>query len=235
MSGQDAAQTERRSILAYGGLILTYMLILQYGMWTLSGVTEEKSNRVMELLLAAARPWQLFAGKVAGTALLGLAQFAVTLTAALVAIRVTDAFTLPSIPADFVGVLVLWVLLGYATYLVLYGAAGALADKPEDAQTTTTPITLVVLTGFFASFVVLNDPSGLVARIGTFFPFWAPFTVPIRAALGALPLWQAVAAVTSSLATIVVMTVLSARVYRGGSLHTGGRLGWLEALRSART
>jgi ABC-2 type transport system permease protein len=57
--------------------------------------------------------------------------------------------------------------------------------------------------------------------------------VPVRAALGALPLWQGAVAVAVSLTTIVVLTMLSARVYRGGSLHTGGRLGWRQALRGA--
>ena len=81
LSGQDAGQTEGRSIIAYGGIVLTYVMILQYGVWTLSGVAEEKSNRVMEILLSTARPWQLFAGKVLGIAALGLLQFATTLFA----------------------------------------------------------------------------------------------------------------------------------------------------------
>ena len=64
-------------------------------------------------------------------------------------------------------------------------------------------------------------------------PFWAPFVVPVRAALGALPVWQGVIAAALSLVTIAGLTVLSARVYRGGSLHLGGRLGWRQALRGA--
>lgn len=112
-------------------------------------------------------------------------------------------------------------------------AAGALASKPEDAQTAMAPITVVILIGFFSSFGVLGSPDGLMCVIGTFVPFWAPFIVPIRAALGALLLWQGLAAATLSLVTIAGLTVLSARVYRGGSLHIGGRLGWRQALRGA--
>jgi len=233
LSGQDAGQTEGRSIIAYGGILLTYVLILQYGVWTVSGVAEEKSNRVMEILLSTARPWQLFAGKVIGIAALGLLQFSTTLLAAVVAVRVSGAFELPAIPTDFIGTLVVWVLLGFAMYMVVFGAAGALTSRPEDAQSAMAPISVVVMIGFFGSFAVLRNPDGIMGLIGTFVPFWAPFVVPVRAALGALPVWQGVAAAALSLVTIAGLTVLSARVYRGGSLHLGGRLGWRQALRGA--
>jgi ABC-2 type transport system permease protein len=97
------------------------------------------------------------------------------------------------------------------------------------------PITVVLMIGFFSSFVVLGNPDGIMGVVGTFVPFWAPFVVPVRSALGVLPLWQSISAVALSLVTIVGLTVLSARVYRGGSLHIGGRLGWRQALRGADT
>lgn len=231
LSGQDAGQTEGRSVIAYGGIVVTYLLILQYGVWTLSGVSEEKSNRVLEILLSTARPWQLFAGKVIGIAALGLVQFFVALLAASIAVRVSGAFELPAIPTDFIGILVVWVLLGFAMYMVVFGAAGALTFRPDDAQSAMTPITVVILIGFFGSLGVLGDPDGLMGVIGTFVPFWAPFVVPVRAALGALPVWQGIVAVGLSVGAIAGLTVLSARVYRGGSLHVGSRLGWRQALR----
>jgi ABC-2 type transport system permease protein len=231
MSGQDAAQTEGRTWLAYGGVFLTYILILQYGTWMLSSVTEEKTNRVIEILLSTARPWQLFAGKVAGTAALGLGQFTLTLAAALTAIRVTGAFELPEIPVGFTVVLVVWVFVGFGTYLVLFGAAGALASKMEDAQSAVTPITLVIVLGFVASIVALGDPGGKVATIGTFIPLSAPFLVPMRAALNALPWWQHGLALVLSLAAVVGLTMLSGRVYRGGALQFAGKLSWRQALR----
>ena len=231
LSGQDEADTDGRALIAYGGLVLTYLLILQYGTWTLSGVVEEKSNRVIEILLSTARPWQLFAGKVIGVALLGLGQFLVTLVAALVAIRVTGAFELPAVPVDVAATLTLWVLVGFAIYLVLFGAAGALAAKMEDAQSATMPISLLVIASFFASFSVLSNPDGLVALIGTFVPFSAPFVVPIRFALNAVPLWQQVLALAVAVATTAGLVLLAGRVYRGGALRFGGKLGWGQALR----
>lgn len=233
LSGRSASQSQGRAVLAYGGLMLTYILILQYGTWTLSSVTEEKTNRVIEILLSTARAWQIFAGKVLGVALLGLGQFVATLAVALVAIRVTGAFSLPSLPVGFAAALLVWVLIGFGIYLMLYGAAGSLAAKMEDAQSAVTPVTLVIVVGFFASFAALSDPSGIVAVIGTFVPVAAPFIVPIRVAQDAIPFWQHGVALVLSLLAMTGITLLSGRVYRGGALRFSSRTGWRQALRRA--
>jgi ABC-2 type transport system permease protein len=233
LSGQAADENDGRAMIAYGGLVLTYMVILSYAVWTLNGVTEEKANRVIELLLATARPWQLLAGKILGISVLGLGQFLVTVAAAVIAIRVTGAFDLPVVPTDMVGTLILWVVLGFAMYTVLAGAAGALASKTEDAQNAMTPITLSAVGAFFLSFAVLGNPDGVPALVGTFIPFTAPFVIPIRSAFQVLPLWQHLAAIAITLMTIVLLLRVGARVYSGGVLQFGGRLKWREAFRGA--
>lgn len=233
LSGEDAAATQGRTMLAYGGVFFTYLLIVQYGSWTMSSVTEEKANRVIEILLSAARPWQLFAGKVIGVALLGLGQFVVTVVAALTAIRVTGAFDLPVLPVGFAAVLMLWMLVGFAIYLVLFGSAGALAAKMEDAQSAVAPITMILIVGFIASINVLANPEGTLAVVGAFIPFLAPFVVPIRAALEAIPAWQHGLALVVNLAAIAGLTALSGRVYSGGALQFAGKLSWRQALRGS--
>jgi ABC-2 type transport system permease protein len=233
LSGQEADENESRAWMAYGALVLTYVVILTYGVWTLNGVTEEKSNRVIELLLATARPWQLLAGKIVGISLLGLTQFVVTVAVALVAIRVTGTLELPVIPVDMLAILTLWVVLGFGIYMVLCGAAGALASKMEDAQNAMTPISLLAVASFFLSFQVLDQPEGLAAIIGSFVPFTAPFVIPIRAAFGALPAWQHAAAVALAVVAIALVLRIGSRVYAGGVLQFGGRLKWREAFRRA--
>lgn len=233
LTGQETSEQEGRGWIAYGAVFLTYLTILSYAAWALTGVTEEKSSRVIELLLAAARPWQLLAGKLLGIGVLGLGQFVLTATAALVAIRVSGAFDLPAVPTDLLGVLVLWVLLGFGMYLVLAGAAGALASKTEDAQSAMTPISLMTLTAFILSFWVLDDPDGTIALVGTFVPMTAPFIVPVRAAFDALPLWQHALSVALTLATVAGCVALAGRIYAGGVLRFGGRVRVTEAWRDA--
>ncbi|GIU92811.1 MAG: ABC transporter permease [Acidimicrobiia bacterium] len=222
-----------RFVVAYGGLVLMYVAVLTYGMWTLSGVTEEKASRVVEILLVAVPPRLLLAGKVVGIGSLGLAQFTVTIGAALVALQATSSFELPAVSVGQAVILVLWFLLGYALYAVMFGTAGALVSRPEDAQTAAFPFTVVAVLGFFVSFQVLDDPTGPVAVAGTLIPLSAPFVVPIRHAMEAIPLWQSVAAVVSTVAVILGLVRLGGRVYAGGLLRYRGRVGWREAFRSA--
>jgi ABC-2 type transport system permease protein len=229
-AGDDSAAAERGTI-AYGGLVLMYIAVLSYGNAALTGVTEEKNNRVVEVLLATLRPWQLLGGKVLGIGLLGLAQFAVTVTVAFVALKATDALELPTLSPSIVAVLVLWFVLGFAIFSVLYAAAGALASRPDEAQTASLPMTMVAVLAFFLSFGVLGDPDSSLARITTFIPFTAPFVVPIRDALGALTVLEHVIAVVVTILAIVLLVRVAARVYSGGLLSMGRRVKLREAWR----
>ena len=233
LEGVESEENGPRTVIAYGGLVLMYIAVLSYGAWTLTGVTEEKSNRVVEVLLATVKPWQLLAGKVLGIGLLGLAQFVFTIAAALVAIRITGVFELPALPIDSMLMLVLWFLLGFSVYSILFGAAGSLVSRMEDAQTASTPLTMVALIGFFASFQVLNDPDGLLAVILTFVPLTAPFVVPVRFALESIDPIQLVASVVVTVISIAGLVRFAGRVYAGGLLQFGQRLKWREAFQSA--
>jgi ABC-2 type transport system permease protein len=213
--------------------LLLYMAVLLYGTWILSGVTEEKSNRVVEVLLSSIKPWQLLAGKIIGIGVLGIAQFAGTIAVAVVALEVTGAFELPSLDAGAVANLIVWFILGFLLFAVMFGAAGSLVSRMEDAQNVALPMSLTAVAGFFVSIAALSDPDGLAAVIGTFIPFTAPFVVPVRAALDAIPAWQYVTAVLLTMATIVGLVFVAGRIYAGGLLRYGGRVKVREAWRSA--
>ena len=232
LSGQEAGD-ESAGVLAYAGLMLLYIAILLYGTWILTGVTEEKSNRVVEVLLSSVKPWQLLAGKIAGIGILGIAQFTGTILVAIVALQLTGAFELPNIGVSSVVTLVVWFVLGFLLYAVMFGAAGSLVSRMEDAQNVAFPMSLTAVAGFFVSIAALNDPDGAAAVIGTFSPLTAPFVVPVRAALDAIPLWQYLLSIVMVLATIAGMTLVAGRIYAGALLRYGGRTKLREAWRSA--
>ena len=232
LSGQEAGD-ESRGAVAYAGLLLLYMAVLLYGTWILSGVTEEKSNRVVEVLLSSIKPWQLLAGKIIGIGVLGIAQFAGTIAVAFVALEVTGAFELPSLNAGAVANLIVWFILGFLLFAVMFAAAGSLVSRMEDAQNVALPMSLTAVVGFFVSIAALSDPDGLAAVIGTFIPFTAPFVVPVRAALDAIPVWQYLTAMLLTMATIVGLVFVAGRIYAGGLLRYGGRVKVREAWRSA--
>jgi ABC-2 type transport system permease protein len=231
LSGQEAGD-EASGAVAYAGLFLLYMAVLLYGNWILSGVTEEKSNRVVEVLLSSVKPWQILAGKIIGIGLLGIAQFAGTIAVAVIAVRTTGDIELPNLTVANVLNLVLWFVLGFALFAVMYGAAGSLASRMEDAQNVAFPLSMIAVAGFFVSIQALSDPDGVAAVIGTFIPLTAPFVVPVRAALGAIPAWQYVAAVVLTIAAIIGLVLVAGRIYAGALLRYGGRVKMREAWRS---
>jgi ABC-2 type transport system permease protein len=230
---EPEGDTEEASVAAYFGLLLLYMAIILYGTWILTGVTEEKSNRVVEVMISAIRPWQLLAGKIAGIGLLALVQFVGTIVVALVTIRLFASFDIPDIPPVSLLNLAVWFILGFLLYAVLFGAAGSLVGRVEDAQSAAMPMTIFSVVGFFAGFAVLDDPDGFVARISTFFPFTAPFTVPIRVSLQAIPLWEYAVSVVITAATIYLAVRAAGRIYAGGILRSGSKTKIREAWRSA--
>lgn len=230
----DAEDDGGRTIIAYFGLILLYMAVLLYGTWILTGVTEEKSNRVVEVLLSSVRPWQILGGKILGIGSLAMAQLLLTLVAAAVALRSTSPLELPPIGVGSVFNLLIWFVLGFLIFAVLFGAAGSLVSRMEDANTIAMPMSMTAVAGFFVSILTLDDPEGPVAVVSTFIPVTAPFVAPVRAALGVLPAWQYVLAVLVCVAAIAVFTLVAGRIYSGAILRFGSRVGWREAWRAGR-
>ncbi len=227
----DEEENTRRDLAMVGSFLL-YGQIIGFGFWVAGGVVEEKTSRVAEVLLAKVRPLSLMVGKVLGLGLLGLGQLMVFIGVGLGAAIAVDTVDLPPGWASVVALLVVWFLLGYAFYASLYAMAGVIAARQEEMQSTTTPITFVLIAAFFAVFAAAAEPEGTVATVTTFLPPSAPLVVPVRIAAGAIPAWQVVAAVVITVATIVVLLRLAARIYAGGLLRTR-KVSLAQAWRSA--
>jgi ABC-2 type transport system permease protein len=206
-----------------------------FGYWVASGIVEEKSSRVVEILLAKAGPRPLLAGKVLGIGILGLAQLVLFVVVGLGLATALGSVDLPSGTGRTAVELVAWFLLGYAVYACLFAMGGAIASRAEELQNSTGPISLVAMGGFFAAVATSGDPEGLIARIATYVPVAAPMVLPIRSAAGALPLWEAALSVVLVLLSTVLMVRLTARIYAGGVLFTRGPLKMRDALARSRT
>ncbi|HEX9122650.1 MAG TPA: ABC transporter permease [Actinomycetota bacterium] len=229
----EPASKERsaRITLATIGLVLLFMAISFYGGFLLVGVVEEKSSRVVEVLLSRLRPTELLAGKIAGIGLVGLAQFAAVAASALVALALSGNTLAPTTTPGTIGWILFWFVLGYGFYSVLYAAAGSLVSRQEEAQSMTFPITAVLLVGYFFSFGAVQSPDSLGALIGSLVPPTAPMVMTVRIANGAVPWWQIVLSVALMLATIYAMVQLAGRIYAGAVLRIGRRVRLKEAWR----
>jgi ABC-2 type transport system permease protein len=208
------------------------MAIFLYGNLVLTGVVEEKTSRVVEVLLARMPARYLLLGKVAGIGLLGLAQIALTVAVALVAMSMVDDVDLPALSGAVLASVVVWFVLGYALFAVAYGALGSLASRTEDAQSAAGPVGYLLVACYWAAFVAVSeDADSGWSRAASMFPATAPFAMPGRIALGATAWWEPLLAVVLTAAAIVGLVVLGGRVYTHAILHTGPRMRLREAWR----
>ncbi len=230
---EPSGDTEERAVIAFVGTLLLFVSIVTYGQWILIGVVEEKTSRVVEVVLGAIRPRYLLAGKVAGIGLLGLAQLLLIAGLGVYVVRTADAFDLPEVGVGLVIIVIGWFLLGFAFFASGFAVAGSLVSRQEEAQNASFPLTMVMLVGYFTATSALTGGDNAVLRVLSIVPPFSPMTMPLRQAMGiALP-WEVVVSVVLMLIAIVVMIRIGGRVYSGGLLKTGGKVKLREALHAA--
>jgi ABC-2 type transport system permease protein len=234
-------------VLAYAVVILTFMAILTYGNWVAQSVAEEKSSRVMELLITAATPRQLLTGKVLGTGAAGLTQYVVMVSALLIGFAVqgpvSDALgvgggglplDLPAVGVGFVLAFAVFFLLGFVLYATLYAAAGSMVTRIEDIQQAVGPLIFLAMAGYFAAFAGLNDPTAGWVRILSIVPFFSPYLMPARMLLSSPSALEIAAAVALLVLAVAGALWVAARIYSAGVLLYGQRVGIRSVLRATR-
>lgn len=224
-----------RLVLGVVVSVLLYMSVLINGQAVASGVIEEKSSRVVELLLSTVRPWQLMAGKVLGIAVVGLLQVAILGSVGLVAALVSGVLTVPTAVAT--GTVLwglVWYLLGFSVYALLFAAAGALVSRQEDAGSVQGPVMLLIVVPFVIGVSVLpTNPDSGVAGTLSMIPLFAPMLMPMRLALGVAAGWQVALALALTVLLIAALVWLCGRIYGNAILRTGARVRLLDALKAA--
>ncbi len=222
------------------------MAILTYGNWVAQSVAEEKSGRVMELLITAATPRQLLTGKVVGAGAAGLSQYLVIVVAAVIGLvangPVSQAlgvsgdlpFSLPSLDPVTLLAFGVFFLLGFTLYSTLYAAAGSMVSRIEDVQQAVGPLIFLAMGGYFASFTALNDPDAGWVAILSIVPFFSPYLMPARMLLTSVPALEVLLALLLLLVTLAAAIWLASRVYSAGVLMYGQRVGIRTIWRATR-
>jgi ABC-2 type transport system permease protein len=222
------------AVVALVGVVVLYSLLILFGQFVAQGVVEEKSSRVVELLLATMRPWQLLAGKIVGLGLLGLAQM---LVIAVIGIAGALTFDVVSLPGRLIGTVltvIAWFVLGYAFYASVFAAAASLVSRQEDLGSVITPASLLLVVGFVISIQAAQDPTGTLATVTSFIPGLSPLVMPVRQAAGGAQWWEVVVSVVLMLVSIAAIVRIGGRIYSGALLRTGGKVKLREALQAER-
>jgi ABC-2 type transport system permease protein len=211
------------------GVILIFLMLTQYNMWTLYGVMEEKSSRVVEVLLAAVRPLQLLVGKVLGIGLVAFGQAALIIVVALGLARAVGSDLLHGTgPLELASAL-LWLALGYGFYCWVYAAAGSTAERQDQIQALAFPLSIPMILGYVTALTVASSGNtNPFFDVLSYLPPTAPFAMPILVGLGKVTWWEFAASVGICVVGIVVMARVAAGIYRRSILRTGRRVGLRE-------
>ena len=207
--------------VAFVGVLILYGQLFAYGYWVAAGVVEEKSSRVIEVLLATVRPSQLLRGKIFGIGSLALAQLVVIGAVGLVTSNAVGRLEFPSGALAIVGLVLFWFVLGFFFYAGLFAVAGSIVTRQEDLQSTMTPLTILIVGSFFIGISATSDPSSTLAAVASLLPFSAPLVMPTRIVLGEASAWEVTLSILISVATTALLIPVATKVYARAVLQTG--------------
>jgi ABC-2 type transport system permease protein len=238
------------SVIGFALTIFIFMAIIVYGQWVAMSVVEEKSSRVMEIVLGAAKPIELLSGKVVGVGGLGLTQYVAIFIPAVVAIifqrqiaslvlggeasiDLPSGLTVPVLIAFGV-----FFVLGFALYATLFAGVASLVSRQEDVSQLISPLILVATLGYL---IAVYSSSGLIpidsplVIVLSFVPFLTPYLMLTRMTITAVQPWEPILAAVILAISVVVALWVAARLYSAGVLMYGQKPGFRALIRAFRT
>jgi ABC-2 type transport system permease protein len=242
-TGESAGQSFS---LAYFMGIILYMSILLYGINVMSSVLEEKTTKIVEVLVSSLRPFQLLLGKVLGVGAVSIFQFLIwgVSTRLILSQRrhlpgggATDAgglFQMPHVTVSTGVVFGLYFLGGFLLYSAMFSAVGAMSSNEQEARQAQQPVVMLLVASFISMFAMLNDPGSTLSVTLSMIPFSAPIAMPVRWAAGNLPIGEVAISLGILAVSILGVTWVASRIYRVGILMTGKRPNIKELIRWVR-
>ena len=225
----NAAEKTQRQVVAIFVVVLLYVALLLYGQLVAAGVVEEKSNRIIEILLSTIRARQLLMGKVLGVGLVGLLQLVILGLVALAAVSRYQVVSIPVVGIDAIASALMWYVLGFIFYALIYAAAGSLVSRQEDIGSVTAPISMLAVGTYLAYFWVAANPGNPTAVLLSVIPPFSIVLMPGRMATGDATGVEVVIAVALVVAAIVGLVSLAARIYTNSVMRVGSRVGLRQA------
>lgn len=220
-----------RSILPLAAAYLLMMSLMLSGSWMLQGTVEERSNKLLETVLACVSPEELMIGKLLGLVGVGLSMIAVWIGCGLIAAyagqgAISD-FIRPALAPltapGTIAALVYFFVVGFVSTSIFFLAVGAMSDSMRDAQGYLTPMMLLIVMPVFVLIqAVLSGGGGVGIEVLTWVPFWTPFAVLARLGTG-MPTWEVIGTGVMLAAFVGLELALLGRLFRASLLASGGR------------
>lgn len=245
---QKEALTEAASIIGSLSAFIMYFFILMYGSMVMNGVIEEKSNRIVEVMVASVRPFHLMIGKIIGIGLTGLTQFFIWIFFFSILFIISISFfknesqffngelrniiiILKTVNwIEFTLYFLLLFIGGFLMYASIFAMFGAAVDNPQDTQQFMMPVSLIFIFAFYAGIYSIQNPNGAFAFWCSVIPLTSPIVLMVRIAFG-IPLWQKLCSLIFLYITIIFVIRFAAKIYRIGILMYGKKVTLSELLK----
>jgi ABC-2 type transport system permease protein len=245
---QTTSESAAGYVLATTGVILIFISIQVYAGIVATGVAEEKSSRMMEILVNAATPNQLLAGKIVGIGAACLTQMGSLVAVGIAAILLQTPLQaalfgasaagfkqyITGVSIPFYFLFLLYFLLAFFLYATLFAGLASLVKRQEEVQSVILLPLLLLSCGYVLFFFVVATPDATLTKVLSYIPFWTPIFMLMRLAVGTVAWWEIVVTVALMLVTIVACTWFAARLYRYGVLMYGQRPGLGQLLKLVR-
>ena len=229
-SGEKKTGGELNFLVAFifGALLVLPSFV--YGQETMRGIVQEKTDRVVEVLISSVSPVELLTGKILGVAAVGLTQIVVWLSM----IAIAGASTLPGLAAAGINLnqfvkpsmfvyFFIYFILAYLTYVCVYAIAGAACNSEKEAQQFIMPIMMLMLAPWFLMMPIVMNPDAPFAVAFSLSPVFGPITMFVRTLVTEPPVWHIVLSFAVSIATIAAFFWVTAKIFRVGILSYGKR------------
>ena len=235
-------------LLAYIMSFLLYMALIIYGMQVMGAVVEEKTNRIMEVLVSSLTPFELLLGKVLGVGAVGLLQVGLwagtatflsgqkaRIANALGAPEMAGGFSLPTMSPQLLAVFLTFFVLGFLLYSAAYAAIGAMCSSDQETRQAQSPVTMCILAGLLCMFALVGEPNGSLAKALSLVPLVAPFVTPVRYSLDPMPISEVLLSAFATTLGLIAVVWVASRIYRVGILSYGKKPSLAEVWRWIRT
>lgn len=236
-SGREQVGGVSTFMLAFVLVFFLYMALIFYGTYVMRAVIEEKASRVVEVLISSIRPFHLMAGKILGVGSVGLTQFLIwAITASLIfaasgmffnVMGLSDEagreLAVPSVGPDVMFYFVLFFVLGYLLFATLYAAVGAMVNSEQEGQQLQMPIIAFLIAPMIMLNFVIRDPGSTISVAMSHIPFFSPIIMFARIVIEKPALPEILLSILLLVASIYVLILLAAKIFRVGILMYGKR------------
>ncbi|GAB17841.1 putative ABC transporter permease protein [Gordonia effusa NBRC 100432] len=223
---------DQRIAIALIGTILLMIAIMTGGTMVAVGVVEEKTSRVVEILLATIKPLHLLWGKILGIGAIALAQVLILGATAVIAGKATGLLTLPGLVGGVFAAVLIWFILGFLFFATLYAATGALVSRQEELNSSSAPLTILAVAVVYSATFGINALDSTFIQTLSWIPPFSAALMPMRIATGDTNSFQIVGTLVLMIIACAVAAWTAAKIYQRSILRTGSRVKWVEALTS---